>query len=332
MLPGLLLYNICFISTIVNAWEWKLFPSSSTVCLECDTNKLCSSYIGDIPASYSFKFDNSCIIFDPKAPLITKEQILTKLGSNAVLSFVGDSNARNLYRAVLDFFGHDNWFTNLKTKAATWANKDIRRTVEQVYLCPLPFEQSSNITISFTWNKFLIAQQYLTNRPWTNCFGRCNSSNNINTCDGSPIEGLNDRWQCGSNLDSNDTNMSSPKQRRQQPVASAKEKYCWKNSHNGGIDILISPLHLRMASCTRKFCYGHESNYKLYDNALSMIRNHSLSSGVAHELFEGWIDAFELTDGDGRGAPWSMGDGVHYPPVVYRALAELLFRKILELA
>ena len=59
-----------------------------------------------------------CIKFHSKYQPTTKEEVFSKLGANAVISFVGDSNTRILFLEALSFFGHPHWVLHIILKTS----------------------------------------------------------------------------------------------------------------------------------------------------------------------------------------------------------------------
>ena len=131
---ALFLLFLYFVSVAV-AWRWEYADRTETRCSKCDTavNRLCSTNFRDVLTN------RTCIIFNPERKPTNIEEVIRFLGDNAVIVFVGDSNARNMFRATLSYFGRESWLTNLTSSARHWKDQDTRRTVDHTYLCPQSF-------------------------------------------------------------------------------------------------------------------------------------------------------------------------------------------------
>jgi hypothetical protein len=223
---------------------------------------------------------------------------------------------------------------------------------------------SINITVGFLWSPLLTKREFFTYRPWSRCHGRCDASDGIRNCDGSIKEGSGDRWACGTLLDSvqlspglvgNRTfitvsqagihdllhtgykleSSSEPTARDFEKVdlklgqffqalksgqprwdveAPPTSQQCWRTRWQGGRDILMSPLRSTRLST---------------GPLIDMLHNQSIKSGVAHDLFDMHLDVYPLTDRLHHDAPAAL-DGIHYPSIVYEAIAQLLMQQLVE--
>ena len=193
---------------------WKKYPLSHDACQLCseDKNYLCGVNLGTIPAANRSSVNESdvCIRFESSHPMSTKDDVLRKLGANAVIAFVGDSNTRMMFIQALSYFGYPEWFPDLHKLAKTWKNKEPRHTVDHTYLCTGPLPLAANITLMFMWAPFSHDIKFHSRRPWSRCPGQngvCASDSGIRNCDGSDAEGIEARWQCGASLDQVPTNI-----------------------------------------------------------------------------------------------------------------------------
>ena len=179
---------------------WEHYPLAHKECSECGqlSNFLCDTEIGSaIPEANisSINAADVCIRFHSSEKPITPEEVYKKLGPNAVINFVGDSNTRNLFVEAVGFFGHPHWMHNLHEEGKKWKNKDTRHTIDHTYLCtgPLP---PYNLTLSFLWSRFIHHPKFYLNRPWSRCSQACRfggEKSGIQKCDDSDPEGANSR-------------------------------------------------------------------------------------------------------------------------------------------
>lgn len=187
-------------------FHWKFHALSAPECAECgkETNPLCAFDFGVIPeVNRSSIATDVCIRFHTVLKPVSMQDVLKKLGNNAVINFVGDSNTRMLFIHALAYFGQPDWFTKLHDLGKIWSNKDTRRTIDHTYLCSGPLGPS-NITLSFLWTPFFYESAFLDKRPWSRCADACKSDGSalgIAKCDGSAEEGITERWRCGASLD-----------------------------------------------------------------------------------------------------------------------------------
>lgn len=357
----LLLLLICQASLAQNAsasWRWKWSDINSPVCMHCDISEqsICSTAVGQfLPSNHTKgKFDgsNACVRFYPARRMMRSlKEVSSALGANGVLVFVGDSNTRHLFLAALQFFGL-TWYADLEAKASAWKVRDRRHKIDHTYLCPAPFGPL-NLTLAFLWAPFTHKPQFYTKRPWSRCSGpsgQCASSRGISACDQSIPEGLGDRWQCGNWLDSVQTDGSrrfivvshggihdalhtyqaaqyGPDDRDRingQVVSFRKTSFadhgqCWSSIPNHGKEIVISPLSLGRTRTGPTGRWG-------INEVLQLIADEQRQDGD----FSAFIDGYALSSEE-NSPPFTTGDGIHYPPVLYRALLELLWDQVTAL-
>jgi hypothetical protein len=107
-----------------------------------------------------------------------------------------------------------------------------------------------------------------------------------------------------------------------------KTSKCWTvNGYHGGKEILMSPLAVHGNVIGGIKC---KSNSSGLNRVLETFREHQIKSGIIGSVFDDWVDAYRLSS-PSTGAPFPISDGIHYPPVFYRALVHELMHKILVL-
>jgi len=80
---------------------WVTYDLDAPQCVACgevEKNYLCGTDFGVIPDHLTGKFANKCIRYEPPnssaIDFVTRERVFSVLGNDAVIAFVGDSNAR----------------------------------------------------------------------------------------------------------------------------------------------------------------------------------------------------------------------------------------------
>lgn len=216
-----LFLKVFYLMIVVESWKWEYHPLSSSLCDNCGTkqNWFCSNEFGYLPKNPAFnsylinQHNNSCVVFNQERSVVTKEQVLEKLGNNAAITFIGDSNCRKMFQATLEYFDQDDWLEKLKELSIRWKEKDVRKKVDHTYLCPSPSFKNHNLTIAFLWSRFFMETSFLYKRPWGHCKGICRlQEGGATSCDGSSAEGASDRWECGTRLNSLNSDSTYSKQ------------------------------------------------------------------------------------------------------------------------
>ena len=122
--------------------RWQLHDLNDPECSDCghiDRNFLCSQDFGVVPINMQSLYNSSskCIryvlpdkILNAK---ITKEKMNEALGANAVIAFVGDSQARYMFLETMNFFGYEDWYEDLYRAAeTTWDYKRTHGSIQRV--------------------------------------------------------------------------------------------------------------------------------------------------------------------------------------------------------
>jgi hypothetical protein len=101
---------------------------------------------------------------------------------------------------------------------------------------------------------------------------------------------------------------------------------CWSASTYGGREIVLSPLQVRRADCHP--CPASSRAHPNTQKSLAMIRDAMVNIGLTKNLYDDYIDSFELSR-DVEGSVFALEDGVHYPKIMYRAQLMLVLRSII---
>jgi hypothetical protein len=243
MLVALLLWTL--LSSLVRGavlWKWH---TSSEECVGCSSDyndydinnivsspstPLCSTNYGTRATeeeSAAFDKENKCVSFtfdeDAKSPFEVYTEFFERIGDNAMIFFVGDSNTRHLYYNFLRLSqGHDDFITNL--------NKELKSRgiaskyhVDHSNLCPVPYNVRigntttpivRNLTAALIWSPRTGGEnnKYWHHRPWSQCGGCEHSAEH--RCDDSGDEMAEMRWKCGNLAAEINVMASASKQKR----------------------------------------------------------------------------------------------------------------------
>lgn len=314
--------------------------------------------------------ENVCIHFDPGRKIITADEVMDFLGPNGVIAFVGDSNMRNLYLSAMEYFGNGDWFPELDRKSQNWTTADRRHRIDHTYLCPKSFGRTNItvafLWMPFIHRQTFFSRRLWSGCGGRH--GQCASVLGIPNCDQSSAEGVADRWECDdwidevqlpyikprkfvvvshggihdvlhtykANIHHSDLNHTASRihdfysglktNLRQELSKSGNQKrdsYCWSAYGHGGAEVMISPLHFGRSKYVRDPQLRDKINAALH-MFIEEFYDHKLE-----EEFDGHIDAYELAKEEWK-APFSNGDGIHYPPIFYRALLELVLEQVMK--
>jgi len=200
--------------------EWRLGTKEVCQARECDSNNstlamLCSSDAGfHIPfgarsSSPQGDANTSCTYGDVvDNRYYNSTQLLTHLGENAVVAFLGDSVTRNLLHTFLKWLGpeYDGWYQHLQELSRGWEG-DYRNKMDHTYLCSPPLGPN-NLTVAFFWRNHV--GMSVSRVPWVHekmpgKFGKCvwwENGSGMQHCDSAHNDGRMERWQCTDTLDS----------------------------------------------------------------------------------------------------------------------------------
>ena len=101
---------------------------------------------------------------------------------------------------------------------------------------------------------------------------------------------------------------------------------CWSSGSFGGRELVLSPLHVRRADCQQ--CAATEKAQPGVDLSLTIMQREMISAQLVGSVFDNFIDLRHISSEDNN-APFTHGDGIHYPGVMYLAELQLIMRGVI---
>lgn len=103
-----------------------------------------------------------------------------------------------------------------------------------------------------------------------------------------------------------------------------RDGFCWSTYGHYGAEIHINPLQIGRANC-----HHCVPQYRSGVNRIIELIKDDFNQKGLHNQFDGYVDAYALSQEEHK-APFTSGDGIHYPPIVYRAMLELVLQEVMK--